>query len=498
MPHGQVLLEIVRSGRPPNIAPIDRTPFEIGSGPGAHLRLDHPGIRPRHIRLIRVAGVYRLVPDPAAPPVIVDGTPVPPAGAGMAHGTRIRLSSADDLGLRFLHTSELLGEHEARLITLMEIARTITSAQTLGEVLPRVLEGAARFSGAERGYLFLRDGDSLVPWSQHGDDAGRIDVSHSIADEVARTGKPIYRDHLRDHADHPATSSIVRLRLDVILCLPLLIRTDVIGVIYLDSRRPVPHQRPELPLLETLAGLAAVAIQNARLVESRLRAERTLALGQMARVVVHDLRSPMTSIRALAELLLKRTPEAEPGRRHLMTIISEADRLSGLTGDLLQFSREGTPLSRTTVRLADLVAQTIEPLRERSVRQRIRVEMSLDREIRVHADAARVVRAIHNVVTNAIDAMPGGGVLGISCSRSEERCTLSVRDSGCGMPARVRERIFDPFFTHGKEQGNGLGLAIVRAIVDEHGGRIQVSSEPGRGSEVLIDLPAADRRPAAA
>ncbi len=185
-------------------------------------------------------------------------------------------------------------------------------------------------------------------------------------------------------------------------------------------------------------------------------------------------------------------------RHHLQTIIGEADRLCGLTGDLLQFSREGTPLSRTTVRLADLVAQTIEPLRERSARQGIRVEMSLDREIRIHADGPRVVRAIHNVVTNALDAMSDGGELGITCSRAGERCILSVRDSGCGMPARVRERIFDPFFTHGKKQGNGLGLAIVRAIVDEHGGRIQVSSEPGRGSEVLIDFPAAEPRPVTA
>jgi signal transduction histidine kinase len=268
-----------------------------------------------------------------------------------------------------------------------------------------------------------------------------------------------------------------------------MVRQDVIGVIYLDSRRDLPHHRPDLPLLEALAGLAAIAIQNARLVESRLQAERTMAIGQMARVIVHDLRSPMTSIRGLAELLLRRAGPDDPARKHLSTIVAEADRLSGLTDDLLQFTREGTSGSQSEIRLSDLVHQTLAPLRERLERSHVKVTLSLDDEVRITIDSDRMVRAIHNLISNSLDAMPDGGTLFVGCARSGARCILSVRDSGCGMESQVRERIFDPFYTHGKRNGTGLGLAIVRAVVEEHQGSIRVESAPGRGTTVFVELP---------
>ncbi|HZM69635.1 MAG TPA: GAF domain-containing protein, partial [Candidatus Cryosericum sp.] len=226
---------------------------------------------------------------------------------------------------------------EEQLLTLMEIARSINSSLNLDEVVERILDGAVRFSGAERGFLFLRDGDSLVPWVNGHHGGPSVDVSRTVAEEVARTGRPIRRDDLAGPSAGSLTDSIVRLRLQAILCLPLAVTQDVIGVIYLDSRRPLPRQDPDLALIEALAGLAAVAIQNSRLVEERVRAERTLAIGQMARAVVHDLRSPLCSIRALAELLHQRSAEPDPARRHLTTIMAETDRLAELTGDLLRF-----------------------------------------------------------------------------------------------------------------------------------------------------------------
>lgn len=467
---------------------MDSTPFRIGSGAGAQLRLDAPGISPTHLQLIRLGRVFHLIPEPGAPPASVDGIPLPAKGSKLSHGSRIAIGSQNGLQLRFLITSEVTRNHDERLITLMEIARTITAGMTHSEVSSRVLEGAIRFSGAERGFLFLREGERLVPWSPDGGTSVEIEVSLSVAEQVASTGKPVYKDHLRGQPGRP-TSSIVRLGLQAILCVPLTVRQDVIGVIYLDSQHDLPHHRPDLPLLEALAGLAAIAIQNTRLVESRLREERTMAIGQMARVIVHDLRSPMTSIRGLAELLLRRSPLEDPARSHLSTIVAEADRLSGLTGDLLQFTREGTSGSRSVVRLADLVQQTLTPLRTRLERHQVELTQSLDEQARVNVDADRLVRAIHNLISNALDAMPDGGTLFVGCVRSGDRCILSVRDSGCGMESQIKERVFDPFFTHGKRNGTGLGLAIVRSVVEEHQGSIRVESAPGKGTSMILELP---------
>ena len=380
---------------------------------------------------------------------------------------------------------------DERLLELMQIARSITSTLRLDEVLGRVIDGAVRFSGAQRGFLFLKSADGrLVRWPAPPDGAPPVEVSLSVAEEVARSGRPVHRDHLAGSHSASLTDSIVRLRLNAILCVPLLAGSDVIGVIYLDSRRPLPHEAPDLVLLEALAGLAAIAIQNSRLVEERLRAERTLALGRTARALVHDLRSPLTAIRALAELLHGRAAGDAPARRHLASIMEEADRLAELASDLLRFAGGAPPLRREATALGPFLARLVEPLRPRLESSGIALVTAFEPDATAPLDAARVARVVHNLIANALDAMPGGGTLTLACGTEKTRAWLRIADTGCGMDESVRARLFEPFFTHGKEHGTGLGLALARAIVEEHGGRIDVESAPGRGSVFTIELDA--------
>lgn len=487
-----VRLEISGPEGSSRAVPIDRTPFSIGSEPSCHLVLADPAIAPVHAQIVLLAGTHHLLPGPAAAPLFTEGAPVAAGGVALAHGARIELGPGGRCVLRFLIEASGAEDREDRLVTLMEVARTITSSLALEDVLDRVLEGAVRFSGAERGYLFLREGDRLLRWRRTESGEDDVQVSLSVLEEVAGGGKPVYRDVASGDLGQSTSDSIVRLRLQAILCLPLTVRQDTIGVVYLDSRRRLPHHRPDLPLLEALAGLAAVAIQNSRLVEERVRAERTLAIGQMARAVVHDLRSPLSSIRGLAELLHERAPQDDPSRPHLATIMAEADRLTGITGDLLQFSRQAPPLSRAPACLADLVRQTLKPLQERLQRARVTLSLGLDENARASVDAQRMLRVLHNLVANSLDAMRAGGLLDIRCRSADGSCRLSVRDSGCGMTEEVRRRAFEPFFTHGKARGTGLGMTIVQKIVEEHGGTIEMESAPGKGTTVTLVLPAAE------
>lgn len=491
MPRAIVRLEVLAPGGFSKLVPITRTPFTVGSDGSADLALPAPGVAPCHARIVLLGGVYHIVPDPSGAPLLKEGVAVPPGGVQLEHGASLQLGAQCSYALRFLAEGVRAEDREDRLVTLMEIARTITFSLALDVVLERVLEGAVRFSGAERGYLFLRDGDRLVPWTRGSAVGSNVEVSRSVAEEVARTGRPIYRDATESDTDRPVTASIVRLRLQAILCLPLAVRGDVIGVVYLDSRKRLPHHVPDLPLLEALAGLAAIGIQNTRLVEERVRTERTLVMGQMARAIVHDLRSPLTAIRGLADLLHGRAPEGDPARPHLATIISEVDRLSGLTGDLLHFSSEAPPPARSPVRLADLVRQTLKPLGARLAQVGVGLTLGLDEEARASVDAPRLLRVLHNLVANSLDAMKDGGSLHVRCERVNGRCIVSVGDSGSGMSEDVRRRIFEPFFSHGKPHGTGLGMAIVRKIVEEHGGTVRVQSHPAQGTVVSIELPAA-------
>ncbi|HEV8701643.1 MAG TPA: ATP-binding protein [Candidatus Polarisedimenticolia bacterium] len=497
MPRQMARLEIRGSDGLTRVVAVDRTPFSIGSDRSATLPLPAPGIAPIHAQIVQFGGEHHLVPHPSGTGQLrVDGSPVPEGGIALTHGMRIDLAPGSPYTLRFLILGARAEDREDRLVTLMEVARTITSSLAVEDVLYRVLDGAVRFSGAERGYLFLKEGEQLVQWRRSSEEADRAEVSLSVVEEVAATGRPVYRDVASGDRGQLSTDSIVRLRLQAILCLPLAIRQDVIGVVYLDSRKRLPHHQPDLHLLEALAGLAAVAIQNSHLVEERVRAERVLAIGQMARAVVHDLRSPLSSIRGLAELLRERAPEGDPSRPHLATIMAEADRLAGITGDLLQFSREAPPLQRLPVPLADLVRQTIQPLQPLLQRSNISLALILDEDARASVDAARILRVLHNLVTNSLEAMRSGGLLEIRCGRANGSCHLSVRDGGCGMSEEVRRRVFEPFFTHGKAHGTGLGMAIVQRIVAEHGGSIRIDSTPGQGTTIELILPAAG--PAAA
>lgn len=490
MPAAIVSLEIISARQPERVVRIERTPFSIGSEATADLALAEPGVSAHHAQIVLLGGAYRLIPGPGRTALHLDGTLVPASGCPLVQGSLIGFGSSSSVTLRFLVDGARRVDREDRLLTLMEVARTITSSLAVDEVLERVIEGAVRFSGAERGYLFLKDGDHLVPWRGGQGNARSVEVSHSVAEEVARTGRPVYRDHLGNDEGRPPTESIVRLRLQAILCLPLAVRQDVIGVVYLDSRKPLPHHGPDLPWLEALAGLAAIAIQNSRLVEERLSAERTLAIGQMARAIVHDLRSPLSSIRGLADLLLGRASESDAARPHLATIIAEADRLTQITGDLLQFSRHTSPPPRAQVRIADLVRSTLAPLSPRFDKAAVHAELDLDEEASASVDAPRILRLLHNLIANALEAMPQGGRLSLRCRRENGHALIEVRDNGCGMPDDVRRRIFEPFFSHGKTQGTGLGMAIVHKIVEEHGGAIRVDSAPAQGTRVMVSLPA--------
>ncbi|HZM70929.1 MAG TPA: HAMP domain-containing sensor histidine kinase, partial [Candidatus Cryosericum sp.] len=146
--------------------------------------------------------------------------------------------------------------------------------------------------------------------------------------------------------------------------------------------------------------------------------------------------------------------------------------------------------ARLEARPAELIRKALEPLRPLLERARIGVELDLDDGAIAIVDAPGLARALHNLITNAMEAMPGGGVLRLRCGTAGGHAFVRVEDSGCGMSEDVRNRVFEPFFTHGKPRGTGLGLAIVRAIVEEHAGAVRVESTPGRGSAFHIDFPA--------
>jgi signal transduction histidine kinase len=235
--------------------------------------------------------------------------------------------------------------------------------------------------------------------------------------------------------------------------------------------------------------------QSRDLYHQLLQAEKLAALGQTISGVAHELNNPLATILTLAERLALR-PVDQQTKRGLETILSESERAAKIVRNLLTFARK----RHTTRAMVDLNQVVRETLALRSYEQRLSniniIEALASGLPMVFSDPHQVQQVLLNLIINAEQAMLGANGRGTLIIRTwhdvdRDAVILEVNDDGPGVPEDVQPRIFDPFFTT-KEvgKGTGLGLTVAYAIVQEHGGRINVKSAPGRGASFYIELPA--------
>ena len=220
-----------------------------------------------------------------------------------------------------------------------------------------------------------------------------------------------------------------------------------------------------------------------------IRKERLELVGKLASTIMHDIKNPISTIKGYAQLMAEYEYPADKMIKFNNIISMEIDRILLMTQELLSFARGEECLNRDRVNLKDFLLESIEFLKEEFSPFGIEINHNIEYIGDVTIDAGRFRRALDNIFTNARDAMNKGGILTIAVSRNNDTVTISISDNGCGMDVKVLEQIFDEFFTHGKSSGTGLGMAITKRIIEEHGGKILVASEIGKGSRFTIELP---------
>ncbi|MCX7806520.1 MAG: ATP-binding protein [Planctomycetota bacterium] len=212
--------------------------------------------------------------------------------------------------------------------------------------------------------------------------------------------------------------------------------------------------------------------------ESLVRSERLTALGMLAAAVAHEIRNPLTSIRMTVEMLDENRlgPDGAEAKRMLL---DELDRLNIQLDSLLTFARRPKPVP-APANVNALVSDTLRLLARQLEHARVSVERRLSPDMpEIPLDAGQIRQVLLNLFLNAVQAMPRGGTLTVRTSVEEDRIAIEVEDTGMGIPETDREKVFSPFFTT-KEAGGGLGLALARRIVEDHGGTITFDSRPGR------------------
>jgi len=232
----------------------------------------------------------------------------------------------------------------------------------------------------------------------------------------------------------------------------------------------------------------------------RLRtAEHLASLGQVAHTLAHEIRNPLNFISLSIDHLRDglRTGDGERDGRTAATVANIKGEIQRISRFLEQYLEYGRPihLERRPVDLDAVVREAGELIAARASAQGVKVEISPGPSQKVNADVDFLRTCLLNILANALDAMPAGGRLQIGTEAGAEGVILSFRDSGSGLDERQLERIFEPFFTT-KPQGLGLGLALTRRIIEEHGGRIAFASRPGEGCTVTLMLPRLAEAPA--
>jgi signal transduction histidine kinase/DNA-binding response OmpR family regulator len=285
-----------------------------------------------------------------------------------------------------------------------------------------------------------------------------------------------------------------RVGMHSLIVVPLVVRDRVLGTLAVSRDQPGrPYAEEDLHFLEAIADRAAWAIENARLndlVEGSGRV-REQALARVS----HDLRSPINVLRLCAELLQVEPAQAANVARRLERT---ADQMLNLLDELQRAVKDPagreTPLERTSRNVADLVRHTIQLVEPFAMARQLTLTQNVDAGLHVSCAPTRIERVLGNLLGNAIQHTPAGGTIHVWAEPRDGEVCVGVTDTGSGIPAEYRERIFEPYWSKspdGSHRGSGLGLPIAKEIVEAHGGRLWLESREGTGSTFCFTLPAA-------
>ena len=249
-------------------------------------------------------------------------------------------------------------------------------------------------------------------------------------------------------------------------------------------------------VMELLAGQVAIAIDDSRLLGENIRLERELAererlaaLGRMAATVAHEIKNPLSAIKSIAQVMREDEQLKTEYERDLSLIVGETDRLSQSVTQLLSFARKESAAEQPLA-IDELLQSVVDLFRANAREQAISIECEFTCDAKLAGKCVSALRdAVSNLLLNALQATPPGGRVKILATAANGELSVSVEDSGAGVPVDLRERIWEPFFTT-RQRGTGLGLAIVRKRVQEVGGSASLANaRNGRGTVFNLRLP---------
>lgn len=230
------------------------------------------------------------------------------------------------------------------------------------------------------------------------------------------------------------------------------------------------------------------AIERLRLKDQLAKSKHLSTLGEMVAGVSHEIRNPLGIISSSAELLKKRMEPHNALNAIADIIVTESRRLNDIITDFLNYARPKTP-NRSPCAIAQVLTKNIHFLEPQMAPKGYVINTRFDENVPdIMADGDMLYQAFLNLLINGMQAMPNGGSLTVAVGRKDQVVWVVIDDEGHGVPRQVMEKIWDPFFTT-KEKGTGLGLGIVKNIIEAHGGTIRIGNRKETGARVTVTFP---------
>ncbi len=433
----------------------------------------------------------------------------------------VTIASQAALVLRNAETHEDLEKHYNELSLLFEIQQEVSSTLEYRKVLELIVERTRHLMLGSECTIRLIENQGTnkmirVAATTANNHLGPsvMTLEDSLIDRQVFGGELIAIEDVRADPRMTYRSDAEKAGIVSMLCAPLTARRSVLGTIRLYTNERRDFNLSDRKMFLAIAGMAATAIDNARLytqVEEKnkelittnatlrstqkqlVQNEKLAALGEMAATVAHEIRNPLTSVRGFAQRIARKYADTGDGRlvEYTGIIIEEVDRLNKFIKDVLDFARRVKP-EFTKINVNHMLSEIITLMRDELTAQSIVVVSDLDMKVSlITADEILLKQAFLNILQNSRQAMGKGGVLMIRTQNFEREVRIRIADDGHGIPRELLQKVWTPFYTT-KVQGTGLGLSLVLRIIDDHHGKLFIRSRPNHGTVIDIRFPIMD------
>jgi PAS domain S-box-containing protein len=422
-------------------------------------------------------------------------------------------------------SQQQIEKRNIRLDILNSISETVSSSLNLDEILSSTIDKTLELLESDSVRIYLIDdkkkflklvahkglSSELIakPFMKHRKPGDGL-LGQTILDGETR----LVDNYLR--SQDPYVDFMIEEGLHTTAYIPLSTKGKLMGVMCVSSHYPVELAAEYIEFLTAIGNQIGVAVDNSNLYENIKRAyeelkdaqeqivqsEKLASLGKLAATIAHEINNPLAAVLTYIRLMIKLkdrnnfSPERlEDISRYLFTMESETARCGEIVKNLLAFSRQSDIKIKST-RITDIIDRALVLIAHDLEIKDIQLRKNIAPDLpNVQCDFQQIQQSLLNLMYNASDAMPDGGILTVTANRKEGDkgfLDVSVSDTGCGIIEEDKERIFDPFFTTKEEgKGVGLGLSVVYGIITRHNGTITVESKPGKGSTFKMSLPLA-------